>query len=85
MNRAHNYGFYTLEYYNNWNSSSSIIAQIETKKGIDNAELILKEKQIDGIMIGPYDLSGSLGIPGEFDNHLYLDACNHLIGLSQKI
>ena len=84
VNRAHNYGFSTLEYYNNWNSSSSIIAQIETKKGIDNAELILKEKQIDGIMIGPYDLSGSLGIPGEFDNRLYVDACNHLISLSKK-
>ena len=50
-----------------------IIAQIETKKGIDNLKEI-HSHEFDYYMIGPYDLSASLGTPGDFDNHEYLDA-----------
>ena len=35
-------------------------------------------------MIGPYDLSGSLGIPGDFKNKKYEDACKKIISLSKK-
>ena len=84
VNRAHNYGFDTIKYYNDWNSSSLVIPQIETKLGIDNLEEILKHKEVDGVMVGPYDLSGSLGIPGDFKNKIYMDACRHLIGMCKK-
>jgi len=50
-----------------------VIAQIETKKGIDNLKEI-HSHEFDYYMIGPYDLSASLGIPGDFDNHKYLEA-----------
>ena len=58
VNRAHNYGFDTLRYYQEWNNSSSIILQIETKKGLENLDDLLKYEQVDAIMVGPYDLSG---------------------------
>ena len=35
-------------------------------------------------MIGPYDLSGSLGIPGDFKNRKYENACKKIISLSKK-
>jgi 2-dehydro-3-deoxyglucarate aldolase len=50
-----------------------IVAQIETVKGILNIRSIAKY-DFDYYMIGPYDLSASLGIPGEFDNKKYLEA-----------
>lgn len=50
-----------------------IIAQIETIDGINNLEEI-KSYNFDHYMIGPYDLSASLGVPGEFNSSLYLDA-----------
>ena len=84
VNRAHNYGFDTLNYYQDWNNSSSIILQIETKKGLDSLESMLKFEHVDGIMVGPYDLSGSLGIPGEFENKIYIEACSEIIGLCDK-
>ena len=85
VNRAHNYGFDTLRYYQEWNNSSSIILQIETKKGLENLDDLLKYEQVDAIMVGPYDLSGSLGVPGQFENKIYIEACSEIIGLSKNI
>jgi|TARA_R110000824_G_scaffold195409_2_gene378181 2-keto-3-deoxy-L-rhamnonate aldolase RhmA len=50
-----------------------IIAQVETKAGIDNIKKI-HSYDFDYYMIGPYDLSASLGSPGNFDNKEYLGA-----------
>ena len=52
-----------------------IIAQIETETGINNLDNIVKYN-FDYYMVGPYDLSASLGFPGEFDNSRYLDMIN---------
>jgi len=45
-----------------------IIPQIETLKGYDNLEEILDEDAVDGIFIGPYDLSASIGLPGDLEH-----------------
>ena len=50
-----------------------IVAQIETAEGIANLEMIVSHG-FDFYMIGPYDLSASLGIPAEFDNETYTEA-----------
>lgn len=52
-----------------------IIPQIETKKAIDNLEEIISYK-FDYYLVGPYDLSLSLGIAGEFDNSKFLENIN---------
>ncbi|MEI7785492.1 MAG: aldolase/citrate lyase family protein, partial [Betaproteobacteria bacterium] len=44
-----------------------ILAMIETRKGAENMEEILAVKDIDGGHLGQFDLSLSLGIPGQFD------------------
>ncbi len=43
-----------------------IVAQIESIAGVDNLPEILGVPGLDAIIIGPYDLSGSMGITGEF-------------------
>ena len=68
MNRAQLYGFEAEAYFKSWNESSLMIGQIENIKGIDSLEKILKTKILDGIMIGPYDLSASIGTPGKFNS-----------------
>jgi 2-keto-3-deoxy-L-rhamnonate aldolase RhmA len=66
--RAQGYGF-DFEKYKKWQEENSIvIAQIEHIKGIENLEQILNVNGIDATIIGPYDLSGSLGCPGEFEH-----------------
>ena len=66
--RAQGYGFDFEPYVKQWNEKSILIIQIESTRGIDNIEQIINHEQVDGAMIGPYDLSGSMGIPGQI-NH----------------
>lgn len=74
VNRAQSYGSNFEMYVKNWNESSIFIAQIESKKAVDGIENIISHPQLDGVMIGPYDLSGSLGVPGEKFHQLVKEA-----------
>ena len=56
------------------NRRSVIFAQIETKEGVDNAEKIAAIDGIDCLWVGHFDLSCSLGIPGQFESKTFLDA-----------
>lgn len=53
-----------------------IVAMIETEIGIKNLEEILDNKFLDAILIGPYDLSASLGVCGEFESTVFKNAFN---------
>ncbi|MEI7492871.1 MAG: aldolase/citrate lyase family protein [Bacteroidota bacterium] len=66
--RAQNYGIGFEEYVDWLNNDLIIIAQIEHIEAVNNLNEILNVKGIDGILVGPYDLSASMGIPGEFEN-----------------
>lgn len=63
--RAQGYGATFQEYLGS--KSYSIVVQIETVAGVRNARDIVKHTAVDAIIIGPYDLSGSFGIPGRVD------------------
>jgi len=47
------------------NEESLIVVHVEGKRGVDNIEEIVSVPHIDAIFLGPYDLSQSLGIPGQ--------------------
>ena len=50
------------------NSETLLIAQIETEAGVANADAIAALDGIDVLWIGHFDLTNSLGIPGQFDH-----------------
>jgi 2-keto-3-deoxy-L-rhamnonate aldolase RhmA len=56
------------------NERTTLFCQIETAEGADNADAIAAVEGVDCLWIGHFDLSVSLGIPGEFDNPKFLDA-----------
>ncbi len=66
--RAQGYGFKFEEYARWINRESVVIAQIEHVGAIHHLQEILDVDGIDATIIGPYDLSGSLGKPGRFDD-----------------
>lgn len=82
--RAQGYGFEFEEYTKSWDESSSLIIQIESIQGVKNIEKLLSYDEIDGVMIGPYDLSGSLGIPGQLDHPDVLEAGKKVIAACKK-
>jgi len=84
INRAQSYGLNEKNYFKNWNDTSTCIIQIETIDGVNNLNELLENKDIDGVMIGPYDLSGSLGVPGDLNNKKVLDATRYILDICKK-
>lgn len=67
LNRAQKYGT-AFDTYKKWvNDEVVIIAQIEHISAVNNLEDIISVPGIDGIIVGPYDLSASMGYPGEYE------------------
>ena len=60
------------------------IAQIETVTGIQNIDTIAAVKGIDVLLVGPYDLSVSLGIPGNFTSPDLNGAIRKVSGAARK-
>ena len=80
--RANLHGADFDEYVAQANDEIAVIMQIEHKDAIANLDSILEVEGIDGLFIGPLDLSGSMGIPGDLDHpemvralELFRDAC----------
>ena len=67
----------------NANSTNILIAMIESKEGIDNVNDIISTKGVDMAWLGHFDLTDSLGVPGNFKNKIFnncvesfISACN---------
>jgi len=61
-----------------WNENSMVILQIETVRAFEARDELLSVKGIDAVMVGPVDLSISLGIPGEFTNPKLIDTVDKI-------
>ena len=68
------------EYLRRANDDILIAIQIEGKEGVDNLDGILTTEGVDVIFIGPYDLSQSLGIPGEVNHPLLIEEVERIAG-----
>lgn len=56
------------------NANTLVITQIETKRAVEMREELLAVPGIDAVMIGPADLSISLGVPGDFQHPKMVEA-----------
>lgn len=69
-------------------SKPYLVIQIESLKGVENLKDLIKIKEVDAVMIGPYDLSASLGCPGDFKNKKFINCLkvvNQIIKKSSKL
>ena len=60
------------------NQNVLVVFQIETKTALDRVDELLSVPNIDAVMIGPADLSLSLGVPGQFDHPLMIEAMDKI-------
>jgi 2-keto-3-deoxy-L-rhamnonate aldolase RhmA len=66
--RAHGYGLRVREYLQSANDDTAVIVQAEHREAVAHIEEIVRVVGVDGVLIGPYDLSASLGRPGAVDH-----------------
>jgi 2-keto-3-deoxy-L-rhamnonate aldolase RhmA len=52
---------------------------VENREGVDNIDEIVDVPGVDAVFIGPYDLSGSYGMPGHTRDPVVRDACSRVI------
>jgi 2-keto-3-deoxy-L-rhamnonate aldolase RhmA len=81
--RAHGYGLRFREYLGAANRETAVIVQAEHVRAVENIDAIVRVPGVDAVLLGPYDLSASLGKMGEIDHPevvaaigRVMDACN---------
>ena len=62
---ANGFGENFDDYADNANEDIAVIVMIESKEAVSNIDEILSVEGVDGVFIGPYDMSGSYGIIGQ--------------------
>jgi 2-dehydro-3-deoxyglucarate aldolase/4-hydroxy-2-oxoheptanedioate aldolase len=61
------------------NAQTIVIAMIETAKGVDQVEQIAAVDGVDLLWLGHFDLTNSLGIPGQFEHPRFQAAVDRLL------
>jgi len=72
--RAHGYGQRLREYLATANSETAVIVQAEHVQAVENIESIVRVPGVDAVLLGPYDLSASLGKMGQIDDPVVVAA-----------
>ncbi|WP_344904652.1 HpcH/HpaI aldolase family protein [Paenibacillus hodogayensis] len=78
--RAHNDYWCTdlTAYMEKANQETIILAQIETKEGLQNIQAIAETKGLSGLVAGPNDLSSDMGIPMQYGHPLFQQAIGRI-------
>jgi 2-keto-3-deoxy-L-rhamnonate aldolase RhmA len=66
------------------NKRSTLFCQIETAEGVKNADAIAALLGVDCLWVGHFDLSVSLGVPGQFDSKKFTDAIKRVVAAAAK-
>lgn len=82
--RAANYSEMDKKEYFKKANECLVIIQLEGQEAIDNLDEILEVEGIDIIFIGPYDLSQSLGIPGDTTNPIVIKEMQKILEKSEE-
>ena len=72
-------GMSVREYFEFANKNTMVILQCETVECLESIEEIVGTDGVDGIFVGPFDLSTSLGIPKEFDSPVFTAALERIL------
>lgn len=67
------------EYVRSFNSNNICIANIESVPAMERLDEILSVPGLDGVFIGPHDLSVSLGLPEQYDHPVFEEAVKTII------
>jgi 4-hydroxy-2-oxoheptanedioate aldolase len=67
------------------NREIAVIVMIEGKAGVENASDIVTTPSLDGVFLGPVDLSHSLGVPGQVSHPLVLEKMRDVLSEARHL
>ncbi|NQT92671.1 MAG: 2,4-dihydroxyhept-2-ene-1,7-dioic acid aldolase [Lentisphaerae bacterium] len=79
FSRMNDWGGTFDEYAARANDDTAVVVMIETRESAENIDAILDVEGIDGVFIGPYDMSGSCGVPGQTSHPDVKASCARVI------
>jgi len=82
--RAQKYGSGFDDYLNWQEDGLVVLVQIENCLALDHLDEIFSVDGVDGFIVGPYDLSCSMGIPGDFDHPDFKAAMSSILAASAR-
>jgi 2-keto-3-deoxy-L-rhamnonate aldolase RhmA len=82
--RAHGYGLSFQDYMDTANDRVAVVVQAEHALAVENIESIVKVPGIDAVLLGPYDLSASLGHTGKLDHPTVVAAIDRITTVCQS-
>lgn len=82
--RSLGYGFSFDEYVRTANEKTFVGIQIEHIRGVENLDEIFSVEGLDAAIVGPYDLTASMGITAQFKNPSYLSARDKIRGKCEE-
>lgn len=68
LGRAQGFGLRFAEYLKEANERTGIVVQVEHRDAVHEVDKILAVPGVDSVFVGPYDLSGSMGLLGQVDH-----------------
>ena len=72
------------DYLKAYNDGRLLILNIESKFAVEQLDALLDMPDVDGVFIGPHDLSVNLGIPEEYDHPLFEEYVERIIAACRK-
>lgn len=84
LGRAHGYGLEFSDYIEAANESVTVIVQAEHIQAAEQIEAIVQVEGVDGVLIGPYDLSASLGLLGQIEHPEVVAAIDRVTAVCQQ-
>lgn len=84
MPRAAHYGSMGIDaYFQKSRAETLVVAQCESAAGLEKLEEVAEVPEVDVIFLGPFDLSHSLGIPGQVDDPRIKDAERRVVEICE--
>jgi 2-keto-3-deoxy-L-rhamnonate aldolase RhmA len=73
----------TLRYLEEYNEGHLLIANIESGPALDNLAALVAHPALDGVFVGPHDLSVNLGVAEQYEHPVFLAALEQIVHLTR--
>ncbi len=69
----------TSAFVEDFNRSRYLIIGIESQAAIDNLDALIDVEGVDGVFLGPHDITTTMGIPTEYRNPAFIDVIEDVV------